>query len=234
MMITHQKADKMQRNIEISVNPLAEYVTATTGRKKTIIKQQKNPPAFIIVRYATAKSNMKKFFKNGFSEDEIINGIKFLQGKITLTDFQSNDRKNSIEALRTFLKLRFPLNFRNLKCSFLIIKKKVMLIEEVNVRVAPDIVLIGEKNGITFYGGIKFHISKGQTFDNYSSLCAATAVKLFLKNEVAKEGEIVDPDYCLSIDVFGERVTPAPKDHSEIEMKLMDACKEIKSLWNSY
>lgn len=224
----------MQRNVEISVNPLAEYVTATTGRKRTIIKQQKNPPAFIIVRYATAKSNMKKFIKKGFSEDEIINGIQFLQGKITLTDFQSNDRMNSIEALRTFLKLQFPNSFRNLKCSFLVIKKKDMLIEEVKVRVAPDIVLMGEKNGVPFYGGIKFHISKGQTFDNYASLCAATAVKLFLTNEVAKNGEVVDPNYCLSIDVFGERITPAPKNHSEIEKKLMDACNEIKSLWGIY
>lgn len=224
----------MQRSVEISVNPLAEYVTATIGRKRTIIKQQKNPPAFIIVRYATAKARMKRFFKNGFSNNEIINGIQFLQGKITLTDFQKNDRQNSIEALRMFLQLQFPDDFKNLKCSFLSIKKKDFLMEEVRVKVAPDVVLKGEKNGIPFIGGIKFHISKGQTFDKDSSLCAATAVKLFLINEVANNGEVVDPNYCLSIDVFGDRITKAPKNHIEVEKKLMDACNEIKSLWSKY
>lgn len=219
------------KGVEISLNPLAEFVFASDRRKDSIIRQQKRPVEFIIARYATARARMKRFFKEGFSKEEIVKGIEVLQGRMPHTDFQKNDRRNSIEALRTFLMLQFPNDFQNLKCSFTTERNKHMLVNRVRVRVAPDLILRGTKDGQPFIGGIKFHISKSQQFDREEALLAAAALKLFLINEIATEEEIVNPKYCLSIDVFGERITPAPDNHIRIAKQIEKACDEIKTRW---
>lgn len=220
----------MDRFIQISLNPLAEYVFASETRKDTIIKQQKKPQIIMVVPYATARARMKKFFKDGFSHEAIISGIEYLQGKKPVKDFWINDRKNSIEALRTFLTLQFP-RFDNLKCSFTTKNNKFWLIDDVEVRIAPDLIIRGVKDGKRFIGGIKFHISKGQQFDREKALIAATALKLFLVQKEATEEELVDSDFCLSVEVFGERITPAPDNHIGFEEKIKEACQDLKKRW---
>jgi len=84
----------------ISINPIAEFTTATPGKKRSIVKQQLNPPKVLIARYRTARASMLKSIKNGVSEKEVLAGIERLQGRVPATDFQRSDIKNSIEALR--------------------------------------------------------------------------------------------------------------------------------------
>ena len=167
----------------------------------------------------------------GQSFDEILDGIMRLQNKNPSSDFQRSNTKNSIEALRKFLELQFPDNFRNIKCSFLNVEEKNFYINGVQVRVAPDIVLRIQKNGQNVIGGIKFHISKSSKFTYESAKCAATELKLFLQETVAKDDEVVDPSYCLSVDVFGERVVQAPDNHDRYLKLLESACDEFKKLF---
>jgi len=219
------------KSVEISLNPLAEFVFASDRKRDSIIRRQKKPLKIMVARYTTARARMKKFFKEGFSKEVIAKGIDVLQGRLPVTDFQKSDRKNSIEALRKFLKLQFPNDFQNLKCSFSTKRNKHMLVNGVRVRVAPDLILRGVKNGRPFIGGIKFHISKGQQFTREEALFAATALKLFLINQIATEEEIVNPKYCLSVDVFGERITPAIENHIKIKKQIELACEDIITRW---
>jgi len=220
----------MEKGIHISLNPLAEYVFASDSRRETIIRQQKKPQKIMIIPYSTARARMRKFFKDGFSYEAIISGIEYLQGKKPEKDFWKNDRKNSIEALRTFITLQFP-SFKNLKCSFTTKNNKFIFIDDVEIRIAPDLIIRGIKEGQPFIGGIKFHISKGQQFDRDKALLAATALKLFLLKNEATEEEYVDPNFCLSVDVFGERIAPAPKNHIGYEEKIKEACRDLKNRW---
>jgi hypothetical protein len=219
-----------RQHIHISLNPLSEYVYASDSRKDRIIKEQKRPSKLMIVPYTTARAGMKRFFKDGFSIVVITNAIEFLHGKRPIKDFWKNDRKNSIEALRTFLKLQVP-DFKNLKCSFTTKNNKFLVIDNVEIRIAPDLIIRGIKDGQPFVGGIKFHISKGQQFSNEQGILAASAIKLFLLNEVAIDEEEVNPDLCLSIDIFGERITPAPINHKGYEKLIRDACEDLKKRW---
>jgi len=216
----------------LSINPLAEFVSAKPGRKNAIIRQKKYPNNFIPMWYRSARSSMQKYFKMGQSFDEILDGISRLQNKNPSSDFQRSNTKNSIEALRKFLELQFPDNFRNIKCSFLNVEEKNFYINGVQVRVAPDIVLRIQKNGQNVIGGIKFHISKSSKFTYESAKCAATGLKLFLQETVAKDDEVVDPSYCLSVDVFGERVVQAPDNHDRYLKLLESACDEFKTMLN--
>ncbi len=100
-----------------------------------------------------------------------------------------------------------------------------------DIRIAPDLIIRGIKDGQPFIGGIKFHISKGQPFDRQQAMLAAAAIKLFLLKEEATEEEFVNPEFCLSVDVFGQRITPAPDNHIGYEKMIIEACGDLKIRW---
>jgi hypothetical protein len=218
--------------IKISINPLSEFMTAHEGRKRKIIKQQKNPPKIVVSWYGTARKNMKEFFKNGYDKSEIIKTIEYLQNQVPSSNFQRKNIPNSIAALKEFMALQFPDNFQKIKFEFSKPEKKGYEIEGVSINVSPDLILRWEENGIKYVGGIKFHISRSYKFTYEGSIYAASNLMLFLKEKIAKDDEVVHPDYCLSIDIFGQRVSSAPKDVSEIRNRIAEACIELKILWN--
>jgi hypothetical protein len=218
---------------KISMNPLCEFVFASTKKKATLVRNQKKPITYRVARYRLAKSRMVKFIKNGFSYDEIISGINDLQAKQCLTEFQRNDRNTSIEALRLFLELQFPKDFDKLKCSFVPIEQKEIVVDGVLIIISPDLILRWEKDGKKYIGGIKFHISKSSKFDYEKASFAAGLLYLYLQKKVAGPDEIVDSSSCLCVDVFSTRICSTPRDKSEFSIKLKDACHEIKLLWEA-
>lgn len=216
---------------KISINPLCDFVTGSARKKASIIRSQKNPSKFMVARYKTAKTRMSRFVKNGFTYQDILSGIADLQTKQCTTDFQKNDRKASIEALRLFLELQFPTNFKKLKCSFSTDKRKDVEFNNVSITVSPDLILRWEEDGQKYIGGIKFHISKSNIFDYEKASFAAGLIHLYLKESIACNDEIVVDDYCLCVDVFGSKICSTPKNKKDFNSKLYKACDEIKSLW---
>ncbi len=51
---------------------------------------------------------MIEYLKTGYNIDVIDKAIEKLKKKKCFTDFEKNDRKNSIEALESFLEVRIP------------------------------------------------------------------------------------------------------------------------------
>lgn len=131
---------------EISLNPLVEYVYASSKRKMTILKSQKHPSSFIVARYRTARAAFSDFFKQGYDINILIRAIEKLQNKETLSDWSTTDKHNSIYALNKFLEIKFP--FVNLKCNFRKPSLKSYSVKGVNIIVAPDLILEWEQNGV--------------------------------------------------------------------------------------
>lgn len=219
----------------ISINPLCEFATTDSeSKKKSIIRNQKKPSTFKVAPYSSARAKIKRFFEYGFSEDEIIAGIQHIQDRPNCdTDFKKRDRANSIEALRRFLEIQFPDNFRQLKCTFSRNRNKEMNCNGISIHVAPDIIIRWEEDGKKYIGGIKFHIAKGKPFTYSQCTFAAGVIEYFIKTQIASEDEIVVGEYCLSIDVFGQRVCSSPTDKEAFEDALYAACGEIDSLWDA-
>jgi hypothetical protein len=170
---------------------------------------------------------------NGFSTQEIVAGVMVLQKRQPKTNFAQSDIKNSIEALRFFLDLKFPEMKNLISCHFYKSDKKSFELLGVNIIVAPDLILRYNKNGINYIGGIKFHISKDKTFSYDGAQVAAYGIMSLLSKEVAVDEEIVDPTLCLSIDVFGQRVMNALSLKSDIPERVENACTEIKAIIQS-
>lgn len=156
-----------------------------------------------------------------------------LQKRQPKTNFAQSDIKNSIEALRFFLDIKFPEMKDLISCHFYKSDKKSFELSGVNIIVAPDLILRYKKNWINCLGGIKFHISKDKTFSYDGAQVAAYGIMSLLEKEVAGNDEIVDPILCLSIDVFGQRVMNALSLQNDIPERVENACEEIMAIYLS-
>lgn len=212
---------------EISISPLVEYIGASDKRKRTIIKQQKNPPSIIVARYRSVRSTFANFLKNNCDKTVISDAITKFQNKEIITKWQQSDKENSLKALRQFINLEFP--FQSLKCHFAKPSCKQYLVNGVNLIVSPDLILFWEIDGIKYAGAIKFYI-KQKALSLEDGQLAISILMDFMQNSSGKE-VVIDEKYCLYVDVMNERVFSGLNVSQDYLNKVSNACDEIRNLW---
>ncbi|WP_145860005.1 hypothetical protein [Pedobacter suwonensis] len=57
-------------------------------------------------------------------------------------------------------------------------------------------------------------------------------VHTFLSKEAAGEDDIVSPELCFCLDVFGGRLVSSPMDYSLQSREMENFCEEFKEVWN--
>jgi hypothetical protein len=224
----------MNKKFIISINQLADFSSATNAKKRSIIRQQKEPNKFLVAWYQLPKSRIKKSIENNCDLDPILKGIEELKLRKPEKPRQVLDRQVSIEALSRFINLKLPSMLRNR--AYEIIKKvdsKSILLYDGEIIISPDVIFRIRINGKTFLGGVKVHISKNNVFDYIQSKYISSLIYKYLEEVVAKPGEEVLEDLCLSIDIFGERVISAPKNISKSLAEIELLCGEIKTYWDA-
>lgn len=217
---------------KISLNQLAEFSGASDALKRRIIKQQISPNTFKVPRYQRTKAGITRSIARKGDLEPIYDAIKILQEKKATTNWQINDKKVSIEALDRFIKIKLPALLKKLDFEVIRMKNKTLKFRNVDIIVAPEIIIKGTLNGRNIIGGVKIHISKTKPFDLAKSKYVAAIVYKYLKDEVAKKEDTVHPELCFCLDVFNEKLVPAPSDSEDILKQIKDVCDEFKSLWN--
>lgn len=219
--------------IRISVNQLASYRFSSDAKKKSIIKQQKNPPEILVARYALAKSRMKRAFSKQGDIQPILDGINELKSRIPTTDWQKNDRQVSIEALERFVKMKLPDLLANNPYEVLDKpKEKSLYVQGVEVIISPDLVIKMSVAGEEYVGAVKFHVSKSDVFDRDKSRYVTTCLYQYLEKLYDKKKVIIHPGLCLSVDVFADASRNAPADTKEVFQDIENTCLEIKEMWS--
>ncbi len=215
----------------LSANQFAEFANGTLATKKRIIKQQIIPNKFLVPWYQTARGAMKRYFKNIDNLTPLDEAIGLLTRKEKGTKRQEIDKKVSIEALNELKEFVFPKLLRNLEFEIVKPLEKVVEINNVNIIVAPDVVLKGTFNNKTIYGAIKVHICKSKPFDQKQSQYVANFIHKFLIKKVQTKNSIILPELCICLDIFGGRITTALKTSTKDNLEVKGICEEIKVLW---
>lgn len=224
----------MLTTVHLSINQLADFYVGTEAKKRRIISQQKTPDSFKIAYYQLAKARIKKSLSLKGDLDPVLEGIETLKTKILTKPRQISDRKVSIEALQKFVELKIPDLLGEYDYTILKVKdSKSIFINDVEIIVSPDIILSIKKDGKVYLGAIKIHISKGNSFDRKQQSYIASTVKKYLQDVVAQENEIVMPELCLSIDIFGDGIVSAPKNIDSKILEISVICEEVKQLWSA-
>lgn len=216
----------------ISINQFADFYNGTEAKKKSIIRQQKTPNTFKVSYYQMCKARIKKSLEKKGDVQPVLDGINELHKRLLTKPRQINDRTVSLEAMEKFLKLQIPKILKEF--DYEILKKpeiRIINLRGVDVIVSPDLIIkmvIDEK---VHYGGVKLHVAKSSRFNAKQQRYVATAIHNYLETVVANDNEVVLPEMCLSVDVFGDGIISAPNDPSLYLKDMEVICEEIKRLW---
>lgn len=222
----------MYKEYLLSVNQLADFSKGTEATKKRIIRQQKTPNTFRVAYYQLAKARMKKCIEKHGDLAPIFKGIDELTSRKLDKPRQIIDRTVSLEAMRRFINLKLPDLLYNVNHTIVKhAKSKSIVINGVEIIISPDIIVKIEIDGKKYVGAVKVHISKNNIFDNDQSKYISSLLFKYLKEVVASHDEEVLEELCLSIDVFGEKITHAPLNLSKSLSEIEVICEEIKSMW---
>lgn len=215
----------------ISINPFAEFSVSTLAAQKRIIKQQLTPNKLLIPWYQLAKSSLKRYFANVEVLTPINEAIEILSKKVPENKRQLTDKIVSIEALKKVSAMEKPKILSEIKYELIKSSFKDIEINDVNITIAPDVIIKGTYKGFTVYGAIKFHVSKSKPFDLNQASIVSTLLYKFLENKFSGPHERALPELCLCLDVFSERIVPAPKNLTKQLAVIKNICENIKQVW---
>ena len=218
----------MEKN-SISLNHLSEYYTAPNGRKRTILniakqKYQGDHPFW----YTLSKSRIKKALRNNLDTSFISRSIEEVLKKKAPKEWHRRNNLGNIEILQRFLKMRFYKKLRNMGYKVISTDKNSIELNGVSIDVKPDIVYYIEENGSKYLGAVVLRYNKSKAFKIVNCQIVAEGIKLYLEHEIAKDGDIILPDLCLSVDVFSETVVSAAKTTSEHRKIVYDLCEDLR------
>lgn len=225
-----------QRNMEkrISINQFAEYSSKVRESSKlSIIRNQKNPDKNLFFWYQRAKACIKRSLKLNGSLIPIYEGLEFLKKDVPLTKNQISNRDTSILALECFASMKLPRVILENSLDVLKLEKKTLKIRELEISPSPEYVFRMRKaNGESVIGAVKLHICKSKPFDFQTAELSSVVLYDFLR-EAVDSNDVVDPRCCFTIDVFGDRIVPAPLNVKEYNRKVEKLCEEIVQLWDA-
>jgi hypothetical protein len=216
---------------QISLNQLADFSTSSEAGKKRIIQQQLSPNKFKIPWYQLSKARIKKCIECKGDLKPVEEALENLENKKVTTKRQLTDKTVSIEALKRFVTIKLPTILKKIDYSIVKPEDKILTINGVEIIVAPEVIIKGKLNGQTVFGAVKIHISKSHPFDLQQANYVASTIYSYLQNKIAKPGDIVLPELCICLDIFGARLVKADSNSKATVAEIEIICEEIKSIW---
>lgn len=220
--------------IEIAIHALAEFVEGTEATRKRIIKDQLKEGPLPYFYYNLARHRIKKAILKGGNLEGIEDAREILKGRKPKEKTPKfYDKRGSLEAFDNFESMKFPEAFE--LNEFELVKPQVKHLPyfDLLIKVSPDYIYRTEINGQKVIGAFKLHLSKDKKFTVKQSSLVAQLIQMYLSVMVAEEDEIVDPNLCLSIDLFSKTTIQASHQFKYDMKEAKRICsKVIPPLWD--
>lgn len=214
----------------ISINQFAEFSKASNSQKLRIVQQQKKVNKLLIPWYQGAKGSIKKYLRNVNDIGPIEAQIEILKNKKPDNKRQNTDKNVSIEALERLIKMNLYKILGHIEYKILKPEIKSIQINGVVIMISPEIIIEAEIDGNIVYGAVKIHISKTKPFDLAQCNYVAVLLYDYLSETIESDASVL-PQFCLCIDVFGDRIVSAKEDHKKESKEINTLCNEIAELW---
>lgn len=219
----------------ISINQFADFIKSTDSKKQRLIRQQKLPNKFRIAYYQLAKARIRKTLTDNGSLKHINDALVNLSARVPNSKRQLSDKIVSIEALDKFLKMQIPKVLKDKNIEFLSVKqfKNDIEINGISIIVSPEIIFKTVIEGQEVFGGIKLHVSKSNSFDNEQQQIIASGICNYLEKNVVKGKQIVLPEFCISLDIFGGGFISNSSAKKNLVASYKKECLEIIKIWDA-
>jgi hypothetical protein len=222
----------------LSAGQLADYLTATAPRRTSIIRDAKFPKAAIVAKYREARSGIVRHLCAGPGRtnhlDEAIARLAERGSGPDPSQWTADDCRDSTAALRIFQSSHSgivgqQLGFRAINGSL-----PLLMIAGVGVSVALDATVHRRaRDGSERVGGILLFFSKRLANDEAAmerATVSALLCLMFAEKHLLHAG-MIDPKLCFALDVFGQRLIPAPSGRTRRKTAIEHSCAEVAGRW---
>lgn len=216
----------MPRNTaRISINKLGEYMVSRPGRRRTIVKDQKNPSSFIVAYYSSAEDIMCECIIDKRDHIFLESKIQELYGKTPSSDWDSTRKDVCIEALNYFIEVIDDLELPDFDKEKAPKDQEKITISNVDISVRPEVLLKKDNQVI---GAIKFVINKNKRPDSDEINFIGAVLHHYMRKI---HSEALKAKNCFIVDVFAGEVFNAPKSFKQRLDDVDAACSEIADAW---
>lgn len=212
------------------MNALAEYLTASAGRRRAIITEQRSPKTFRVAYYADAEDAIVGAIAGQLSQAPLDAGrAKILVAPVSKQwDMARRDTQlDAIEAVRTFLQSAAADSLRDLALARR--RTSPLLVGGVAVSVRPDLLVEATPGEVV--GAVKLFFSKTAVLNDERSRYAGAILQMAVESLKGAQG--VDHRRCLVLDVFAGRIHQAPRTSRRRRQDVEAACSEIETMWSA-
>lgn len=222
----------------LSANQLAEYLKASSARRKGIIKDAKFPRTAVVAQYRHAREAISKFICSDIRDHKILadvtNALTEKESDEDATGWSRDDARRSLEAIQVFQKSMNAMGVDKLDCRPIAGAQPPLLIGDVTISVSLDATAHRISKGKDMVGGVSFLFSKAAETSGTARAdrckVASVLTMLFAQEHLAYLGQ-ADPAICFSFDVMAGKAYPAPKTYKTLLANMEAACEEVALRW---
>jgi hypothetical protein len=213
----------------ISLNKLGEYMTAPAGRRRQIVKEQKYPPTFQVIRYTAAEDAIVKFMLKGCDGMVLDRAKANLAARPAKSSFDKQRIALCTKAIDAFQAVELDLSGARILAAP--VDHEPLMFSGVAVSVRPNVLLVAEdRKGQVKSGLLKLHFSKTHRLDETSGDYVGAVLRKYAAERITGESK-ESPTMMRVVDVFGGLAYEAPVAMARRLRDVEAACEEIRIRW---
>lgn len=218
----------------LSANQIAEYLSATPLRRRTILREAKFPATVMVMRYEDAYQPIVSHLTG--SEEALASGVLGLRRKAESADLSQFLRDNCglcIDAIESFQSTIANLDAGRVEFKRPTYRDTTLPIAGVKISVSINLMTEEvSRNGKRSIGAAILVFSKSKKEKDMAARCKAVALLVYqLLKENSKTAEICVPELCMAIDVFNARIYRAGCRQSRLWRTVETSCDEVNAMW---
>jgi hypothetical protein len=215
----------------MSVNKLAEYMSASATKRRTLIIDQIVSPKAKILNYGYARTAFRRVLANPqrnpprwFAAANVLRD----RAAISTEQYEADCLRLSAHALEAFAPYSERLKLKGVICLANRRRNESIILGEVQISTRPEVSLIepGTEHRV---GAVQFHASKSSPLSIEGLQYVATLLYEFL----LQQGDDPIRKFCIATDAFSGGVEIAPRAFKTRLKALQHACEEIAERWPS-
>ncbi len=220
---------------------MAEYLSATSTRRKAIIQASRFPKTATVALYDHAREGLVKFLADDArSLRHIAAASESLERRFSrhdATEWVKRDSKNSLEALEVFQRSYNKFGLTKVECRAVTGRQPLLDIWPTRVSVNLDVIVRQRLPAAPMdkIGGAVLLFSKGEASASARverSRVIAGLIYTYATRFLPTQGE-PDPALCLAVDVLNGVSHRPPGTFARKLRNVEDACQEIAALWRT-
>jgi hypothetical protein len=219
----------MRNAPRVTLNALADYLTATAGRRRGIVAEQRRPKTFRVAYYAEAETAISAALAGGLDQTALDRGIERVHALPASKEWEIARRQtelDAIEACRAFLREGGAATLPPFSGAPQ--RARQLMINGVSVSVRPDLLVQPAAGPVT--GALKLYFSKSAALTDERARYAG-AVLHFYVEQILRPSQQADYRQCFVLDVFARALYAAPRTYRRRRQDIEAACAEIAAIW---